>query len=190
MTRFFIISTLLLSFGGVAFANQINPDANQSQGNNKAVINDAITYSSTFEYTSKIRDEIESINNLAPENFFKKVDVYRSNLEKYFLQKKKVCNGEFSTFILSEGKVRSDMPTSQARKLSREERQLCFREMKALQITYINNMFLARKKYLDFLHERRIAELMEAREKTIKSLQSTFSKGERRTKSRRRRKKQ
>jgi hypothetical protein len=36
-------------------------------------------------------------------------------------------------------------------------------------------MFLARKRYLDFLHERRIAELMEARKQAIDSLQSSFT---------------
>ena len=170
----------------IIFLILFNGQAHGDVKKTATIINDAISYSSTFEYTKKIRDEIESIKELKPENFFKRVDTFRANLEKYFLQKKKVCNGEFSTFILSEGTVRSDLPANQARKLSKEERQLCFREMKALQITYINNMFLARKKYLDFLHERRIAELMEAREKSIQSLQSTFSKGERRKGLRRR----
>jgi hypothetical protein len=150
------------------------------------VINDAVSYSGTFEYTKKIISVIRTIKDLTPDQFYKKIDHYRSNLEKYFLQKKKVCNGEFSTIILSEGRVRADLPAMEPRKLSREERELCFREMKALQLEYINNMFLARKNYLDFLHERRVAELLEARETSIKSLQSTFSKRERKRKRRRR----
>ncbi|MBT7611343.1 MAG: hypothetical protein HN576_16405 [Bacteriovoracaceae bacterium] len=147
---------------------------------------DTVSYSETFEYTKKIIAEIGTIKNIEPDQFYKKIDSYRTSLEKYFLQKKKVCNGEFSTIILSEGKIRSDITLKKARKLTREERGLCFREMKALQVEYINNMFLARKKYLDFLHERRISELLEAREVSINSLQSTFSKRERRKKRRRR----
>ena len=116
-----------------------------------------------------------AIKNLAPEDFFQKIDGFRISLEKYFLQKKKVCNGEFSTFILSDGNVKTGVPDGQSKRLSKEERKLCFREMKALQLTYINNMFLARKNYLDFLHDRRISELMKAREASIKSLHSTFS---------------
>jgi hypothetical protein len=157
----------------------------------ETVINDTISYASTFEYTNKIIKEIGEIKKLTPDLFFKKIDSYRTSLEKYFFQKRKVCNGEFSTMILSEAKVteRADLPPSQAQKLSREERQLCFREMKALQIEYINNMFLARKKYLDYLHERRIAELLQARKESIDSVQSTFSNRERRTKRRRRKQK-
>jgi hypothetical protein len=64
--------------------------------------------------------------------------------------------------------------------LSREERKLCFRELKALQVTFINNMYSARKRYLDFLHAKRVEELEQAREKSIKSLQDSFNKKSRR----------
>jgi site-specific DNA-cytosine methylase len=133
---------------------------------------DLTTYASTFEYTKKIQKEIEEVKDLPADKFFKNIDRYRESIEKYFEHKKRVCNGEFSTIILTEG---AESKTAKTNKLSVEERKLCFREMKALQTTYINYMFLARKRYLDFLHERRIAELMEARKEAIDSLQSSFA---------------
>ena len=133
---------------------------------------DLTTYASTFEYTKKIQKEIEEVKQLSADKFFKNIDRYRESIEKYFDHKKRVCNGEFSTIILTEG---VESKNTKVNKLSIEERKLCFREMKALQTTYINYMFLARKRYLDFLHERRIAELMEARKQAIDSLQSSFT---------------
>lgn len=141
----------------------------QDQENTEA---DLTTYASTFEYTKKIQKEIEEVRDLPADKFFKNIDNYRQSIEKYFEHKKRVCNGEFSTIILTEG---VESKKAKVNKLSIEERKLCFREMKALQTTYINYMFLARKRYLDFLHERRIAELMEARKQAIDSLQSSFT---------------
>ena len=78
--------------------------------------------------------------------------------------------------VLSEKKVKLDGTKKNKNKLSHEERKLCFREMKALQITFINNMFLARKRYLDHLHQLRVSELGAAREQSIKSVQKAFTK--------------
>lgn len=139
---------------------------------NVSGVTDYTTYATTFEYTKKIQKEIEEVKDLTSENFFKKIDKYRINIEKYFEHKKRVCNGEFSTIIISG---ESEKAQTKSNKLSSEERKLCFREMKALQTTYINYTFLARKRYLDYLHEKRIAELMEARKDAIDSLQASFS---------------
>lgn len=128
---------------------------------------------STFEYTQNIRAKLETIKNLSPKNYFKEVDKYRAAIEKYIEHKKMVCNGEFSTIILSEDQ--KPVLSKKRKKLSKEERGLCFREMKALQITFVNNMFIARKGYLDYLHKLRIEELTGDREKTIKSIQNSFA---------------
>ena len=127
-----------------------------------------------FEYTKRIHQELEAIKTLNPGEYFSKIDVYRTHLEKYIDHKKRVCEGEFSTIILS-GNSQGDSPKP-SRKLTTEERKLCFRELKALQITYINNMFIARKKYLDNLHNKRIDELQSAKDNAIKNLNSSFSK--------------
>ncbi|MEI8347504.1 MAG: hypothetical protein WCG27_08550, partial [Pseudomonadota bacterium] len=105
-------------------------------------------------------------------------DGLRISVEKYIDHKKRVCNGEFSTIILNE--AGEEQSTKPEKALSPEERKLCFREMKAMQISYINNMFSARKRYLDFLHALRIEELTKVRDRTIKSLQSSFEREEKR----------
>lgn len=126
----------------------------------------------TFEYTQNIHKKLMQLENLAPKNYVDSIDNYRNSLMKYFEHKKRVCRGEFSTIILSgEGKGVSKGPTH---KLSRKERKLCFREMKALQITFINNMFIARKGYLEELHKKQIKALSDAREDSIKDLKRAF----------------
>lgn len=125
-----------------------------------------------FEYTKKIHKSLEDLKNLKPENYFSEVDQYRTDLEKFFEQKKRVCEGEFSTVILNESSA-----SNQKRKpvkLKPKERKLCFRELKALQLTFINNMFQARKNYMLHLSQERMKELELAREKAVKSLQRSF----------------
>jgi len=135
----------------------------------------AWTQETSFEYTRRIQNELTLLEKLPPESYIAKINFYRTSLEKYFEHKKRVCHGEFSTVVL-EG-VSSGSSEKQSKiKLSKEERKLCFREMKALQVTFINNMFLARKRFLDFLHTKRLQELSKAREKAISSLQASFGK--------------
>ena len=127
--------------------------------------------SSAFEYTQRVRQELEQLNTLAPEQFLVEVDKVRTSMERYFDHKKRVCNGEFSTVILSVAGERS----TEANRLSADEKKLCFREMRALQTTYINNMYSARKRYLESLHTKRMEDLEASREKALQELSDTFS---------------
>jgi hypothetical protein len=140
----------------------ISPVFSQTEGEN------------SFEYTKRVRDALETIKTIKPENYISKVDKFRGDLEKYIENKKRVCDGEFSTVILGE-KPREDIKNKK-NKLTREEKKLCFRELKALQITFVNNLYVARKSYVEYLHKERLQELASARAKTIKSLQNSFNK--------------
>ena len=128
-----------------------------------------------FEYTGQVKAELEAIVNLSPEVYFQEIDKYRSVIEKYIEHKKRVCEGDFSTMVLDDKKGGASAEHKESKKLSAEEKKLCFKELKALQITFINHMFLARKKYLDYLHSIRIMELTNSKKKIIKSLQDRFS---------------
>lgn len=131
-----------------------------------------------FEYTKVIHESLKKLKSVQPENYVIEVDEYRKDLEKYFDQKKRVCEGEFSTVIF-EG-IKDGDTEKKPVKLKPEERKLCFRELKALQLTFINNVFVARKNYLEFLHKKRLKELEVARENAVKSLQGSFDKKSRR----------
>lgn len=127
--------------------------------------------SSAFEYTQRVRQEIDQLKDLSPDNFLTEVDKVRTSMERYFDHKKRVCKGEFSTVILSVAGERS----TEANRLTADEKKLCFREMRALQTTYINNMYSARKRYLENLHTLRMKDLEASREKALQELSDTFS---------------
>lgn len=148
----------------------------QNSGANKQVDAEA----NIFDYTKKVHQALKKLKDLPGENYFKEIDSYRSELEKYFDQKKRVCEGEFSTVILTGVSQEDKKDAAKPVKLKPEERKLCFRELKALQLTFINNMYQARKRYLSFLHDKRLKELDSSREKAVKSLQDSFNKGSRR----------
>ncbi|WP_372652407.1 hypothetical protein [Halobacteriovorax sp.] len=127
---------------------------------------------SSFDYTTEIHTKISKIKVVAPEDFIGELEDLKVDLENFFDHKRKVCNGEFSSLIL----VASASKDGGGNKLSDEERSLCFRELKALQTTYVNNLFLARKRFLTWSFEKNIKSLDSEREKAIKSLQGSFDK--------------
>lgn len=138
----------------------------------------AVAQDSPLEYSRKFKQELDQVKDLEPEEFPKKIDTYRESLERYIQHKKRVCNGEFSTIVLG-GVSTEAKPRRKKNKLSREERTLCFRELKGFQITLVNNIYIARKRFLNFLHEKRLKELDKTRNSTIGRLQKSFSKGRR-----------
>lgn len=136
----------------------------------------------TFEYTKRIHKQIEEVRSLTADDYASKIDQYREDIENFIEHKKRVCNGEFSTIVLGEKKISEEIEeaSKKTHKLGQEEKKLCFREMKALQVTFVNNMYLARKNYLEDLHKKRIKELGDARDKALRSLQESFDKKSRR----------
>lgn len=120
------------------------------------------------EYSRMIKEEIGKVKSIDPQSYFKEIDKYRQLIERYIKNKKMVCNGEFSTLVLSDSEI---MPFGDKIKLSKEERKLCLREIKNMQVAFIRNSFVAKKNYLDYLHKQRIGDLINAKEKMIKSLQ-------------------
>lgn len=123
-----------------------------------------------FEVSREIQSDVEALAKLVPDKYFQTIDGVREKIEKYIDNKKRVCNGEFSTVIIQNSAEQSAPP----HKLSRDEKRLCFRELKAFQVTFINNMYLARKNYLDYLHKERLEDLAKAREEAVKSVQAGF----------------
>ena len=68
-----------------------------------------------------------------------RIDEYRQKMQKYIERKKRICRGEFSKIILSE-------ETEETKgKLSPEEKERCFEELKENQKSFINNMYNLRK---------------------------------------------
>lgn len=126
-----------------------------------------------FEVTQEIRTELEILKNLKVDEFPNKIEKIRNDIETYIEHKGRVCNGEFSTIVLTD-KGESSKNALPRNKLSKEERKLCFKELKAIHSTYINNLFLARKNYLEFIHTKRTDELDRSREEAVKKLQKLY----------------
>ena len=133
---------------------------------------------STFEYTKRMYKEVEELKNIMPDIFPREVDRFRDQMERYIFHKKRVCNGEFSTFALAPNEAIIDTVDAgphMQRKLNPEEKKLCFKELKAFQVTYINNLFTTRRRYLEYLHELRTRELDQAREEALNSIKRSFA---------------
>jgi hypothetical protein len=127
----------------------------------------------SFRDSQEVISKLSELKKLPAENYFTEVDKYRSDLENYFDKKKRICDGEFSTVLIKQG-GQSDSIVQKRVRLSRSERKICFRELKALQIRFVNNMYEARKRYLVYLHGRRLKDLDVSRADSIQSLHSSF----------------
>lgn len=129
-----------------------------------------------FEITQEIRVDLEGLKSLKSEEFPNRIEKIRDEVERYIEHKGRVCNGEFSTIVLTEknDKAEASKPNLPNNKLSKEERKLCFKELKAIHVTYINNLFIARTNYLEFIHGKRTGELELSREEAVKRLQKLY----------------
>ena len=102
------------------------------------------------EEGAEIRTQLAKIKELPPEKYHLEIDSYRVSLERYIEHKKRICEGEFSSVVLSDKATTSE--ASAPHKLSPAERTLCVGELKSLQISFINHMHTARQRYLNFRH--------------------------------------
>ena len=124
------------------------------------------------DYARQVRTLIESLKTLAPQDFVATAEKLVPLIEKYIERKKRVCQGEFSTIVLNG----QEEENGQVQKLSPEEIKLCYQELKAIEVGYINNLFMARKRYLDYLHVLRIEELTRDRDAALKDIQQAAAK--------------
>jgi len=131
-----------------------------------------------FDSTKEIIQLVNKLNKTAASDYVVKVDDIREKLEKYIEHKKRVCDGDFSTVILSKGENESD--SKKPVKLSKEEKEVCFRELKQVQQKYIESLFNAKKNYMIHLHSLRLKELEESKEMALKNLMNSFNKKGRR----------
>jgi hypothetical protein len=135
---------------------------------------------------SSITQSLEEIKNLTPDKYLSEIEQVRANLEKFIQNKKRVCNGEFSSVIL----YGTDPVTSEKKiKLGPEERKACLGEVRNIQIKFIENLFLARKKYLQYLHDIEVKKMESIKEESIKKVKYSFLKDTKTKKKRRRSKK-
>ena len=118
----------------------------------------------------KIKNEMKKLRSLKPSNFIREIDSYRELVEKFIDHKKRVCNGEFSKMILGEDSGKEQ------RTLSKEEKNSCFEELLNLHMAYIDNLFMARSRFLAHQHDERMKNLKTAKEKSIQSIKNKFSK--------------
>lgn len=116
----------------------------------------------------ELKETISGLLKIGPDEYFSKIDTYLGKIDKYILRRKGICTGDFSIVVLEES---SGEKVSKRRKLSPSERRLCLSELKNLRVLYVNNLFIARKKYLDYLHDVRIKQLIKIKEDVLKEIQ-------------------
>ncbi|MCY4524463.1 MAG: hypothetical protein OXB84_06970, partial [Halobacteriovoraceae bacterium] len=72
----------------------------------------------------KIKQDIEELRTLRPEDFMRQIEGYRNEVGRFIEHKKRVCDGEFSKKVL--GEASTDEPK---KKLTKEEKEACVAEL-------------------------------------------------------------
>jgi len=118
----------------------------------------------------KKRDLFFEIKSLKPSDYIYKIDLLRVEIEKFISIKKRVCMGEFSTFVLTGLNVKENKLFGNSEQLSKDEQKVCMRDIVGLKIELIENLYIARKNFFDYLYNKRAKELLEIKNKAIKKL--------------------
>jgi len=130
------------------------------------------------ENTVKIKDtkvieaSIDSIGEMTAETYVNQVDLLRETIEKFLAAKKKVCLGEYAPYLLSSaGEGKLPLKT----KLENKEKTQCFDELKKMHANYIENMYVARKRYLESSYKKRLEELARYRDQALQDIKNAYS---------------
>ncbi len=108
---------------------------------------------------------LNKIGQLAAEDYASGIEGLRTPVEKYIERKRRVCRGELSPVILHSESGQAQGPHGKG-----VDRKACFRELKALQMGFVEQTFAAREKYLNYLHQLRLGQLTRAKAKLVEAL--------------------
>ena len=114
---------------------------------------------------------IDSLSDLSPESYYTQVDSLRESIEKFLSMKRKVCQGEYSPFILLG---QNENPADAKAKLNEKEKRQCYKELRKMHTSYLDNMYSARKRYLESSHKQRLDELARHHELALKELKKSI----------------
>jgi len=122
----------------------------------------------------ELGEKLKDLKNLQPNLYLEKIDGYRDRLDQFIESKKKVCSGKFSVSVigLNEAKFPLNKPTP----LTKEEKKACYLELKNVQVEFINDLFTARKRFLDHVHENQVRDLTKNKENSIIRLNEDYQK--------------
>ena len=126
-------------------------------------------------FTDRISSTLTEIGGLDERNFPLKISSLRERVERFLNYQKKICQGEFSTIVLNEFGQEEGEGQNELKKLDENERKLCFRELKNIQIMFINATHKARRNYLTSIHQKEMEGLDTLRKESIQSVQKVFS---------------
>ena len=124
-------------------------------------------------FSEKIQSTFQEIETLKPENFPKKIPSLRAKVEQFLGYQKNICQGEFSTIVLKKFDD-SDTGQNELKKLDHDERKLCLRELKSIQITFINSVHKARRNYLTYIHKQEMESLDKLKQESVLSIETSF----------------
>ncbi len=130
------------------------------------------------ELKTQVFDSLELLQKkeLDAESFSLEIEKIRTQFDQYSLLKKRQCSGEFSSVEI-EGNV---MRETKGKKLSKEEKQACYEQLKTIHISFISKIFEARKSFLKYLYGLQVKGLEKAKEEALSSLEATLRTSKRR----------
>lgn len=106
----------------------------------------------------RFEDLLGRLNKLEQENFLEDVENVKNLFDKYFSNKSRVCQGEFTTMVLGVEEQESN------EKLSQSEIKACLTKLANERMVYIDAIYEKRKKYLVYLHQKQIEQLNKTKE--------------------------
>lgn len=137
---------------------------------------------------SSVNDALKKMNSLIVElreadadKFIEKSSEYRERILAFIEKKRKICNGEFTSAILDGGVISSD---HSIKKLSAEEKEACYHELKVFHGKFLKSYHFSRKKYLEWVHGERLKNLDKAYQASVDDLEKSYQKSGRRRKRR------
>ena len=123
-------------------------------------------YDNIDQYTNDLRSKLKELEKLEFDDFRKEVFKFRKDFSKYVEIKKLVCRGE---------RVPQFKEHQDKKKVSRDERKACMASLVEFHKSYVEQVHKLRVSFLKEIHKKRLSELTEQKDKTLKYIESSYS---------------
>lgn len=114
-------------------------------------------------------EKITSLNIAELDDFPVKLKEVFEESHRYVEEMKKICTGVYSTVVVGE-----DGSTTKSNKLTPQETEVCYRDLKSYQIKFVESIFDAKKMFLKKLNNISLVKLEEAKQVAVSRIHNNF----------------
>lgn len=123
--------------------------------------------------SQKILSKLSKLQALTGKEKLSVVEESLSSVSKLFNKKKRICMGEFATYVFNETNSNETVKPV-LKKLNRKERKVCLQELKSYKRKYIEISYGLKKRIVTHIHTLQLESIEKQKKKSLLNLSKSL----------------